>query len=195
LPSVYHCRNIPSDFELLCVFHSNGAKDMTSQLPAIKPDLKLWAQLLPIITWSLLATCQTAAADCGLLGKWLGICEAVDRLDKRMEETAKLAEKTAQAAIAAVPGERWLRLIDDLNSGDQDKKSKAQKFLMSVAGVKPEDINDFEFSMAIDFDESKHFAVDCGEGWCSGEESAGNLSRVLSSAGSTYARQNVTSEP
>ena len=113
-----------------------------------------FAFLLPI------TDARPAVADCGFLGKIIGICESVDRLDKRLEATANLAAKTAQAAITAVPGERWLRLIDDLNSGDPDKKDKAQKFLASVAGIQKEDINAFEFSIGYDYDEKQHFKTD-----------------------------------
>jgi hypothetical protein len=61
-------------------------------------------------------------------------------IDKLKEESAKwreLAQIQAQAAIRAVPGERYLQLIDDLNSGDTTRVRKAQDFLQRLGHFDP----------------------------------------------------------
>jgi hypothetical protein len=103
---------------------------------------------------------SAASADCGWLGQQIGICKAVDDLDKRLEDITKTVAKLGDDTLKAIPGERWLRIIDDLNSGDAVARGKAQAYLSSVAGVKilnASDIANYALSVGFDYDESKTF--------------------------------------
>lgn len=85
----------------------------------------------------LVASLQAARADCGFVGGLLGVCEAIDVANLRIAELQKALVETADKAIRAVPGERYLQLIDDLNGTDAEKREKAKAFLENLAGVKP----------------------------------------------------------
>ncbi|WP_054031212.1 hypothetical protein [Desulfatitalea tepidiphila] len=56
---------------------------------------------------------------------------------RQMEETRTAVKEISYAAIKSVPGERYLQLIDDLNSRDETKRTAAQQFLKSLAGIDP----------------------------------------------------------
>ena len=97
------------------------------------------------------------SAECGVIGQVIGLCKAVDDLDQRLADVTKTVHQLGEDAIKAVPGERWLQIIDDLNSGDQQKRAKAQAYLSSVAGVKIQDTGDitnYALSVGFDFDEN-----------------------------------------
>src|SRR5260221_9923790 len=48
-----------------------------------------------------------------------------------------VAETQTQVLVRAVPGERYLQLIDDLNSGDSNKEKRAQAFLKQLGHFDP----------------------------------------------------------
>jgi hypothetical protein len=56
-------------------------------------------------------------------------------LNQQISETRKTFAEVSQGAIKAVPGERYLEIIDDLNGPDAEKKKRAQDFLKSLAHV------------------------------------------------------------
>lgn len=56
-------------------------------------------------------------------------------LNAKIDDTRKTLADVSQQAIRAVPGERYLELIDDLFSGDPAKKQKAQDFLRNLGGI------------------------------------------------------------
>jgi hypothetical protein len=56
-------------------------------------------------------------------------------LNARIDDTQKTIANIGQGAVRAVPGERYLQLIDDLFSGDDAKKKKAQDLLRNLAGI------------------------------------------------------------
>ncbi|MGO7605167.1 hypothetical protein ACC718_17975 [Rhizobium ruizarguesonis] len=103
-------------------------------------------------------------ADCGL--DLLGICKAanqstekaVEGLKKEMEDTRKAALLAVDTAVRSVPGERYLRLIDDLNSGDPARAAAARAFLKSLANIEPD--ADYQLTVSYDFDQAKPFHVD-----------------------------------
>lgn len=61
--------------------------------------------------------------------------ETREALQKEIAETRKVAKATADAAIRAVPGERWLQLIDDLHSQNAEKVEAAQELVKRLARV------------------------------------------------------------
>jgi hypothetical protein len=58
--------------------------------------------------------------------------------NKLTGESAKwreLAQVQAQGAIRAIPGERYLQIIDDLNGTDEKKRTEAQQFLTRLGNL------------------------------------------------------------
>lgn len=73
-------------------------------------------------------------------------CDKVDEFNKQIEETRNelktqieetrgMVKQVSDNAIRAVPGERWLQLIDDLNSEDDATRTRAQDFLRRVGKI------------------------------------------------------------
>ncbi|TIU31481.1 MAG: hypothetical protein E5W28_12970, partial [Mesorhizobium sp.] len=60
----------------------------------------------------------------------------VEKTDGQLRELREALEKTANAAIRAIPGERYLQLVDDLNGPDSAKATAARAFLAKLAGAK-----------------------------------------------------------
>ncbi|RWE84207.1 MAG: hypothetical protein EOS63_03545 [Mesorhizobium sp.] len=77
-----------------------------------------------------------AFGDCGVVGEVVGICDLVEKTDGQLRELREALEKTANAAIRAIPGERYLQLVDDLNGPDSAKATAARAFLAKLAGAK-----------------------------------------------------------
>jgi hypothetical protein len=76
-----------------------------------------------------------------------------DDMNRQLEETRKMAKSAADTAIRAVPGERWLQIIDDLNGADEGRRAAAQSFLKDVARI---DVGaKYEVSVWFEFDDKK----------------------------------------
>ncbi len=75
---------------------------------------------------------------------------------KKANDTANraldVASQRADDLIRAIPGERYLRLIDALHGNDPKAREDAKAFLTSMAGVKPN--ASYSVSMAFGFDEA-----------------------------------------
>lgn len=93
------------------------------------------------------------AAACGWGGELLGVCDAVDVADENIRKLTEVVKQIGEATIRAVPGERYMQLIDDLNSGDKDKAAAARAFLSRLANVKED--TEFQAVVNIEFDTSK----------------------------------------
>jgi hypothetical protein len=105
--------------------------------------LRSWSQICFFAALSFLYINHSArASDCGWGGQFLGVCHSVDELDNRLAQLSIDVKAIASDATKAIPGERWLRIIDDLNSGDPSARQKAQAYLSSVAGLKIQDASD-----------------------------------------------------
>jgi len=87
-----------------------------------------------VIPWILLSALTLGGCDVQQMVKE-EIDKTRDELTKQIAETRKTFAQVSQDAIKAVPGERYLQLIDDLNSSDPAKKKEAQRFLLSLAHV------------------------------------------------------------
>lgn len=72
---------------------------------------------------------------------------------KKFESFQSMVDNQITNAIRAVPGERYLRLIDDLHGENKDAREKAQRFLSSLAGIKLD--ADYEASMQFGYDMAK----------------------------------------
>lgn len=98
------------------------------------------------------------------------------RLKALEDESAKwrgIAQVTAESAIRAVPGERYMRLIDDLNGDDVDKRQKAQNFLKRL-GVSDPTI-EWEATVYFGFNEAKPL---CGDPTGRGMKRKRNLDHI-----------------
>jgi hypothetical protein len=69
-----------------------------------------------------------------------------------------VAETQTQVLVRAVPGERYLQLIDDLNSGDPKKVTRAQTFMKQLGHFDPS-VN-WEATIMFGFDEQKPLHAD-----------------------------------
>jgi uncharacterized iron-regulated protein len=58
-----------------------------------------------------------------------------DEMAKQIQETRDMAKGAADTAVRAVPGERWLQIIDDLNGKDEAKVTAAREYLKKVAKI------------------------------------------------------------
>lgn len=108
---------------------------------------------------------RAIADDCGFIGKMIGTCAAVsvadDRigqaleiLQKEIQDTREVAERAANAALRAIPGERYLQLIDDLNGPNLEQREAARSFLRNLANVEPGQA----FEGTLSFDGPKDFS-------------------------------------
>jgi len=116
----------------------------------------------------LFVTIASASAHSSLLG-WLGLQKSVDdvnakvdqvqsALQHEMDETRKTVAASIDEVTKSVPGERYLRLIDDLNSKDTAKVQAAQDFLKSLAHI--DTTVAYKLVVAYDYDENQHFEVE-----------------------------------
>jgi hypothetical protein len=80
-------------------------------------------------------------------------CGDVDKVVEESKQWRAVAETQTQVLVRAVPGERYLQLIDDLNSGDPAKVTRAQAFLKQLGHFDPA-VN-WEATIAFGFDEQK----------------------------------------
>jgi hypothetical protein len=80
-------------------------------------------------------------------------CNPLEGLLGESQKWRELAQMQAQAAIRAVPGERYLQLIDDLNSGDPARVGKAQQFLSQLGHFDPTKVN-WEATVSFGFNEA-----------------------------------------
>lgn len=101
---------------------------------------------------------SASAGNCGFVGKIAGVCAAIDAADRELQEMRKMLDATARAAIQAVPGERYLQIIDDLNSGDKDRVDRARAFLTRLMHVNP--AITYQATVRFSFDETKDFRYD-----------------------------------
>ncbi len=76
----------------------------------------------------------------------------VSELRKSLERTSKDIVEQADKAVLAIPGERYSRLVDDLHGDDPERKSRAQNFLKSLAGISLEDASSYQASVWFAFD-------------------------------------------
>ena len=79
--------------------------------------------------------------------------ERLKALEKQSDQWRQLAKTTSEMAIRAVPGERYLQLIDDLNNTkNPEKRQAAQEFLKSLGHFDP--AASYVVSVAYGFDDS-----------------------------------------
>lgn len=71
------------------------------------------------------------------------------RVDKYVNQTLEVVDRRMGDVIRAVPGERWLQLVDDLNGPDEKKREAAQDYLKNVANIDPG--SSYEMSVAFGF--------------------------------------------
>lgn len=76
-----------------------------------------------------------AAADCGFIGRLIGVCAAVESAQEEIKQLRGQVKETADAAIRAVPGERYLQIIDKLYSADLKQVEEARALLLRMANV------------------------------------------------------------
>jgi hypothetical protein len=105
------------------------------------------------------------AAYAGWLGDWLGVNDINAKVDqvqialqKELDETRKALADSVNVMSRTMPGERYLRLIDDLNSGDEKKVAAAQAFLKSLAHIDAS--LQYEMVVNYDFDTNRYFKTD-----------------------------------
>jgi hypothetical protein len=82
----------------------------------------------------------------------------IGELKEESKHWRELAQIQSQAAIRAVPGERYLQLIDDLNSGDPQRVTKAQSFLTQLGHFDPR--IDWNATVSFGFDEKAPLRAD-----------------------------------
>lgn len=122
-------------------------------------------RILPKVAAALLACATNGAIAC----EWfdpLGICGAAETASKNavgpliqeIEELRKSALQAVNTVTLAVPGERYLRIIDDLNGADETKREAAKAFLKNLAHIDVDTA--YELGVAFDFDETVPFHVD-----------------------------------
>jgi len=104
-----------------------------THLPAMRIKVK---RFLPLALVAILPSCD--------------IDSKFEKLNKQIDETQELAEKTAKAAVLAVPGERYLQIVDNLNGSDPVKRQAAISFLENLAGKNLQ--NNFEVTVWLDTD-------------------------------------------
>ncbi|MCP1852836.1 MULTISPECIES: hypothetical protein [unclassified Bradyrhizobium] len=88
------------------------------------------------------------------LVEFLGLDKETKRLQDELDKTRADVKYIAEKAIRAVPGERYLQLIDDLHSGDPAKAEAARNFLRSLANIDPQ--TTYKASVWFSFDPNKN---------------------------------------
>lgn len=63
--------------------------------------------------------------------------KAMAALKEESQAWRKTTVEAAEAFVRAVPGERWLQIIDDLHGADEAKKKEAHAFLKSLMNIDP----------------------------------------------------------
>jgi hypothetical protein len=99
-----------------------------------------------------------------LCSTMLSGCDALDALkDLLTNESGKwreLAQVQAQGAIRAVPGERYLELIDAVHGTDEKKKTEAQQFLLRLSQLDRDPNTVWEATVTFTFDEKNPLRAD-----------------------------------
>ena len=72
----------------------------------------------------------------------------------------ELAQIQAQGAIRAVPGERYLEIIDAVNGTDEVKKKEAQEFLLRLGHLDRDPNTDWNATVTFDFNEKVKLHAD-----------------------------------
>lgn len=71
-----------------------------------------------------------------------GLGYAINRVSKKADEHLNamrvMLDNRSRDLIRAVPGERYLQLIDDLYGENKDARERAQTFLTKLAGINPQ---------------------------------------------------------
>jgi hypothetical protein len=66
--------------------------------------------------------------------------ERVEALERQVELMRRMVDENWKATIKAVPGERYLQLIDALHGPDGPEKEAAKRFLVSLGNLRQEDL-------------------------------------------------------
>lgn len=98
-----------------------------------------------------LAGPATAWDPFGLKGIQAQIDSARRQFETEMAETRSTVAHAVDIISKSIPGERYLRLIDDLNSSDHSKVRAAQSFLTNLANL--DVTKKYSVVVAYDFDE------------------------------------------
>jgi len=83
-----------------------------------------------------------------------------NKLTGESEKWRELAQVQAQGAIRAVPGERYLQIIDDLYGNDDDKRTKAQQFLTRLGNLDKNATINWVGTALFSFDEKNKMHAD-----------------------------------
>jgi hypothetical protein len=72
----------------------------------------------------------------------------------------ELAQLQAQGAIRAIPGERYLQIIDEVNGTDEVKKKEAQEFLLRLGHMDRDPNTNWNATVTFGFDEKTKLRAD-----------------------------------
>lgn len=100
----------------------------------------------------LCAPLQGHAAECGWLGRKAGICE----LSEQLLQSAKEVNEAIDTAAEAIPGERYLRMIDAINdpTTPPEEKKRYQQLATNIFAISPD--TQYEMNIAFGLPDGKN---------------------------------------